>query len=124
MKGKLLALVFIVLTCMVCPAQSTLPVECGTRLSPADTNWLYQLPWYGNNAYLIDLLRELDASSKTNTAQSLCGGISPAQFRIPLQAVLVRRADSTGITTEHLPDSVLHKVNCRYAIGRTGIQFY
>lgn len=124
MKGKLLALGLFVLTCMACPAQALPPLECGTRLSPADTNWLYQLPWYGNNAYLFDLLRELDASSKTNTMQALCGGVSPAQFRIPLQAVLVRRSDSMGITSDHLPDSVLREVNRLYALNGTGIQFY
>lgn len=123
MKGKILAFLC-VLVHFLCPGQSPSLQNCGTILSAADTYWLYQLPWYGNNQYLLDLLRELNAASKNAESQSACGGISPAQFRIPLQSVLVRRADSTGITSEHLPDSVLREVNRLYALNGSGIQFY
>lgn len=99
--------------------------ECGTQLSQADTTWLYQLPWFGNNGYLINILRELEQAQKTETTQaSACGGTSTGQFRVPIQAVLVRRADSTGITHDFLPDSVLAEVNRIYAANGTGIQFY
>ncbi len=99
--------------------------ECGTHLSQSDTTWLYQLPWFGNNSYLVDLLRELEQSQKNQTIQAAaCGGTTSATFRVPIQAVLVRRTDSTGITHDFIPDLVISQVNSIYYTNNIGIQFY
>ena len=108
------------------PAFSQTPFgDCGTHLLESDSTWITQLPWFGNNAYLLDILKNLERSQKADEVHaSSCGGTTNAQFRVPLQAVVVRRDDSTGIPSDFLADSVLREVNRLYDINSTGIQFY
>ena len=105
------------------PAQSNVPA-CGTELLAHDSTWLSQLPWYGNNQFLLDFLdRVEDAQKAAGTTSLLCGGTTSAQFRVPVTATIVTRSDSTQGLKAFEAEAIIEQVNQLFQ-NNTPISFY
>lgn len=100
--------------------------QCGTVLEAADTAWIYQLPWVGNNAILLQYLQENETGTfrASGPAADPCGGTTAGSRRVPIQAHIVFNTDSTGGFEPYLIDSVIRLVNQIHTFNNTGIQFY
>jgi hypothetical protein len=113
------ALAWVIMPCFV-------SAQCATILEAADTAWIYQLPWVGNNAILLQYLQEAEEETfrTHNLAASPCGGTTTGSLRVPIQAHIIFNTDSTGGFEPYLVDSVIRLVNEIHMQNGTGIQFY
>lgn len=122
MRPFLVPVVFSIACASFLKAQS---VECATSVTAADSSWLRQLPWFGNNAFLLNFLQSYHAQQKTSRITDLaCGGTVPAQLRIPVRSVIVKRSDSTGSIEAHETDWIIRQMNLTLQANQTSIQFY
>jgi hypothetical protein len=122
--NKMILKAILALPIICAPYFST--AQCGTVLEAADTSWIYQLPWVGNNAILLEFLQQggEETFRTNNLATSPCGGTTAASHRIPVQAHILFNTDSTGGFEPFLIDSVIRLVNGIHILNNTGIQFY
>jgi hypothetical protein len=106
-------------------SQVPMGFDCATSLELEDTTWLYQLPWFGNNQILTTaFLGSENTSWKSESTSAICGGITSAQYRVPIKATILHNTDSTGGIAPFWVDSILSGVNALYAQNNTRIQFY
>ena len=99
--------------------------NCGTRLTVDDSTWFYELPWVGNNQYLIDHLQTVGYPNVWAAAEkNQNGGITPALYRIPIQAVIVHRDDGSLGIEEFEVDQYIQMVKASHLANNTGVQFY
>jgi hypothetical protein len=99
--------------------------KCGTILYEKDSSQIDQLPWIGNNDLLVQFSQTNGSSEAANRFTSgLNGGVSPANYRIPVQATIVHLDDGSLGIEEFEADQYIRMVNNAHLAANTGIQFY
>ncbi len=121
-KMKYFIIPFLIAFAFNVHAQETM--FCGTP--PPDSLEATQLPYFGNNDYLLNILKEhnykFDGSqSRMNAAND---GITPAQWRVPIKIWITRRDDGTDGFPEEDVFDIIEQVNEQHNAAGTGIQFY
>ena len=97
---------------------------CGT--SGPDSLEATQLPYFGNNEMLLDILKtnnyKFDGSqNRVNTTND---GINTAQWRVPVKIWITRRDDGTDGMAESVALTRIEQLNDQFNTAGTNIQFY
>lgn len=103
--------------------QSTDTIECSTP--ERDTTDFENLPWWGNNQYLEDLLDSLGYSSSSSISPNVVFSTSVVKYRVPIKFWIYRHSNGTGGPNENQLQSYMDNLNNAFHVNNnTLIGFY
>ena len=85
-----------------------------------------ELPYFGNNEMLLDLLKQYgyNFDGSRNGRNNTGDGFTCAQWRVPIKIWIARRDDGTDGITEDEALTRIEELNDQFEAAGTGIQFY